>query len=445
MNKILIVLFSLLCALLMYFASGLFDNFSTRVYLSSLIIQFISIYHIFSKENQPFSLNKIFYLFSLFFFGISPLIQYYEGVSQFGARHLKENEYFYMNILVIFILLLYQLFYSYFYQRKISDKSKNLVSKFEIYHKLNSSQILLLIFLSIISFLMIYNVNNHSIVSMLFRGGEFKELIQMSTTSNLIITRVFQPLAMMSLLYYISSKSSNIFIYFVLTLLTLITCSPLGMARFSAAAMYIPLILLVFPILRKKNVFSIVFILGLLLIFPFLDNFRNYSGGSIQFGFNFDMFLQGHFDSYQNFALIVSDNIITWGRQLLGVILFWIPRSIWPNKPIGSGAFVAEEEGFIYSNVSCNYFGEGYINFGYLGILIFIIALSLTTAKLDKIYWTINVYNENNYSNVIYYVLLGMLFFILRGDLMSSFAYTIGFLFSIWLVYKVAGFKIKRI
>ncbi len=414
-----------------------------RVYLSSLIIQFISICHIFSKKNQPFSLNKIFYLFSLFFFGIAPLLQYYEGVSQFGARHIKENEYFYMNILLIFILLLYQLFYSYFFQKKIKEKRKNLILKLEIENKLNPLQTSILISLSFVSFLLIFNANNNSILSMLFRGGEFSEIIEMSSTSYLIIFRVFQPLAMMCLLYYISSKSNNTLVYFILTLSALITCSPLGMPRFSAAAMYIPLLLLVVPLLRKKNVFSIVFILGLLLVFPFLENFRNYSGNSIQLGFNFDMFLQGHFDSYQNFALVVSDNIVTWGRQILGVIFFWIPRSAWPNKPIGSGAFIAEQQGFIFSNVSCNYFAEGFINFGYIGIFLFIIILSFATAKLDKMYWTISVYNKNTYFNVIYYVLIGMLFFILRGDLMSSFAYTIGFLFSIWLVYKVAG-KIKR-
>ena len=298
----------------MYFTAGPFDNFSTRVYLSSIIIQVISIYHIFSKENQPYSLNKIFFLFSLFFFGIAPLLQFYEGVSQFGARHLKESEYFYMNILLIFIMLLYQLFYSFFYQKKINEKKENLILKLEIDNKLNSLQTLLLISLSFASFFLIFNANNNSILSMLFRGGEFKELVKMSSTSGLIIFGVFQPLAMICLLYYISSKSNNTLVYFILSLSALITCSPFGMARFSAAAMYIPLLLLVVPLLRKKNVFSIVFIFGLLFVFPFLDNFRNYSGNSIPLGFNFDMFFQGHFDSYQNFALVVSDNIVTWGQ-----------------------------------------------------------------------------------------------------------------------------------
>lgn len=443
MNKILIVLFSALCILLMYFSAGPIDNFSLKVYITSIIIQLISIYHIFSKESQGYSLNKIFYLFSLFFFGISPLFQFYEGITQFGARHLKENEYFYMNLLLIVIMILYQFFYFLFYQKKITSKRIEFISKLEINNKLNIIRTLLILLVSLISFFMIFKANNNSILSMLFRGGEYKDTVTMSTTIDLIIFRVFQPLAMMSLLYYISSKSNNIIVYTILIILALITCSPFGMPRFSAASMYIPLLLLVVPFLRKRNVFSMIFIVGLLLVFPFLDNFRYFDADSVKFGFNYDMFLQGHFDSYQNFALVVSDNMVTWGRQLLGVILFWVPRSVWPNKPIGSGAYLAEEQRLIFSNVSCNYFAEGYINFSYIGILLFIIILSYATAKLDKMYWTISMYNKNNYFNVIYYVMIGMLFFILRGDLMSSFAYTIGFLFSIWLVYKIASIKIK--
>jgi len=53
-----------------------------------------------------------------------------------------------------------------------------------------------------------------------------------------------------------------------------------------------------------------------------------------------NMFVARDFDSYQNFAIVFFEDFITYERQLLGALLFWVPRSIWPNKPIGSGAFV---------------------------------------------------------------------------------------------------------
>lgn len=444
MNKILILFFSIFTVLIMYFAGVASVHFSERVYVTSIIIQIISIWYIFDDKTKPYSLKKIFYSFSLFFFGIAPLLQMYDQVSLFGARFLKESEYFYINILIIIIIAIYDVSYRYFYKKKLSNKRSLFIKKFKIEKKIDILQTFLLILLALLSFYMIFIANNSNIYSMLFRDGEFKESQELSTTSSLIIFRVFQPLSMMILMYYIVSKSKNLFVYILLGIVAFITCFPLAMPRFASAAIYIPLLLLTIPWLRKENVFSLIFILGLLIIFPFLNNFRFYNiDNKITLGFDFDMFTQGHFDSYQNFALIVSENIITYGRQLLGVLFFWIPRSFWPNKPIGSGAYTANEEGFYFDNVSCNYFAEGYINFGFFGIMFFVILLSYISSRFDKYYWEVIVKENNNYFHVIYLVLIGVLFFILRGDLMSSFAYTVGFFVSIWIVYKAAGFRFK--
>jgi hypothetical protein len=48
---------------------------------------------------------------------------------------------------------------------------------------------------------------------------------------------------------------------------------------------------------------------------------------------------------------------ITYGRQLVGALLFFVPSSLWPNKPIGSGTLVAENMlmtrySFWYTNIS---------------------------------------------------------------------------------------------
>ncbi|WP_083710964.1 O-antigen polymerase [Proteiniphilum saccharofermentans] len=443
MNKLLIIVFSLLCAVLMFSAGQSVLHFSSRVYLSSLAIQVFSIIQIFNQRSIPFSLKKIFYLFSLFFFGISPVLQFYHRTALFGAREITENEYFYFNLLIFFILILFQLLYTQFQKLRLTKNDMRISRIFSIHGKPDIKQVLTLIAFSLLSFFLVFKANSFSFFSLLIRGGEMKELSSNSSTTTLIIFRFFQPISMMCLLYYISSKSKNFLVYFILTLLTLLTCFPLSMARFAAAAMYIPLMLLIFPFFKKKNVFSLVFILGLLVVFPFLNNFRYFGSSEFKYGFNFEMFTEGHFDSYQNFALIVFDNIITGGRQLLGVFFFWVPRSIWPAKPIGSGAFIADKMGFFFDNVSCNYFAEGYINFGFFGILLFIFLLAFFTAKMDKLYWKVISNDKNNFFKVIYFVLLGMLFFMLRGDLMSSFAYTVGFILAILIVNKIGSLKVK--
>ena len=119
----------------MYSEVNPIDNFSVRVFITSIIIQLISFYFIFKSENKPFSLNKTFYLFSLFFFGVAPLLQFYKRSTFFGARELKENEYFFMNILIIIILIIYQLLYVFFYKKKIKNKKVTFLQKKRIDNK----------------------------------------------------------------------------------------------------------------------------------------------------------------------------------------------------------------------------------------------------------------------------------------------------------------------
>lgn len=65
----------------------------------------------------------------------------------------------------------------------------------------------------------------------------------------------------------------------------------------------------------------------------------------------------------------IAENGTTNGRQLLGCFLFFIPRTIWKTKPIGSGALVAEIIGQEHTNISMPFIGEGLINFGFLVLL----------------------------------------------------------------------------
>lgn len=445
MRFFIILILSIFCCIISY--KGNAYNFSERVYLSSVFIQIFSLVILFSRRKMPYSLNKAFYMFSLFFFGIAPILQFYSETSFFGARKLLEREYFLMNLLIIVIMLIYELFYTIFFYKKLSKDKIKSMTKYEVDQHLTIFQTTLLIVISIVSFCFMFYANSGSILSMLVRGGEFKEESASSSSSiNLIVYQFCRPLSIICLFYYIISKNRNYLVMLVLTILALITCSPIGMPRFAAAALYIPLLLLTLRTFTYSPYkFSLTFILGLLVVFPFLNIFRLFGDATeVDLSLNFDTFLTGNYDSYQNFALIVFEDIITWGKQLLAVILFWVPRTYWPDKPIGSGATVGEILHFNWTNVSANYFGEGYINFGFPGIAIFTFLLSYFTARMDNLYWTLIFNSKRNFFRVIYFIMIGMLFFILRGDLLSSFAYTMGVIFACFTVFKIVSFKIKR-
>ena len=442
MNRFLIFTFSIFTILTMY--NSQHGRFSERVFITSCIIQIISIVFIFSKEKQPYSLNKIFYLFSLFFFGIAPLIQFYEGGAFFGARLLLENEIYYMNILIVLILLFYQAFYTLFYKLYREKKSYPIADKFLIKKKLDRLNSFKLLLISTLSFVFVLYTVDFNIFNLLLRGGELTSRNENSQNiaTNLIIIQVVRPLTMMCLYFYLISSSKKLVVGIVLFSLALVSIFPTGVPRFYAAAMYIPLLLVTVPFLRRKNIFSISLVLGLLIIYPLLNYFREFASlEEVKFSLNYQMFNTGHFDSYQNFALIVIHDFFTAGYQLVGVLLFFVPRSIWSSKPVGSGEYIATELNFYFKNISANYFAEGYINFGFIGILCFIVILAFLTARIDKLFWNYIVYYKDNFLRVGYMIMLGMLFFILRGDLLSSFAFTVGFFVSYFIILLTIKLK----
>ena len=223
-------------------------------------------------------------------------------------------------------------------------------------------------------------------------------------------------------------------IRFLLLFIMLLSLFPTALARNATAMYWMPVAFLLFNFMRRKNVFVLMMLFGLLVIFPFLDNFRHWDG-SLSIGLSYDYLNEMHFDASQNFMTIMKLNLVTWGRQLVGALLFWFPRSLWESKPLGSGAFSAEQYSD-FTNISMPWFAEGYINFGFCGIFLFTILLSWFCSFYDSKYWE----NTNTYKKITpYYLLLvSSLLFILRGDLMSSLAYTLATLFDLFVVYKLS-------
>ena len=131
---------------------------------------------------------------------------------------------------------------------------------------------------------------------------------------------------------------------------------------------------------------------------------------------------------------------MTYGKQLLGALLFFIPRSIWPSKPFGSGYTVFTAFNNPFSNVSCPLIAEGYINFGLFGIIIFALMFGYLSSYLDCKFKN-NISKRDSFI-LLYPFLLGAYFFMLRGDLMSSYAYLLPYII-IFLTFEKIFNKVK--
>lgn len=239
---------------------------------------------------------------------------------------------------------------------------------------------------------------------------------------------------------YVSKEIKEYKIFAIINIICLFFAYfPPILSRNVVATVYGSLLLVLFPKLKKSRAFVVLFSVAFLIIFPFFDVFRYNDFKNINLLDTLKNTIEniaagwteGHYDAYTTYSLTldyVRENGITWGRQLLGVLFFFIPRSFWPSKPIGSGAFMAERLG-TFTNISCSLPGEGYINWGIIGLILFGLFLGMISQRIDNTYWDNSI---NSYRiETLYPILIFMFFFMCRGDLLSSFAYLCAFIF-VW-------------
>jgi hypothetical protein len=128
-------------------------------------------------------------------------------------------------------------------------------------------------------------------------------------------------------------------------------------------------------------------ILGLLFLFPIADAFRYGTTVSVNRASFFGEYeYNGDYDSVWQIAnslAYIDQDGITWGRQLLGVLLFWVPRSIWADKPTDTGIFLANFRGYNFTNLSAPLWSEALINFGWIGLVVVFLLVGLIVGKAD--------------------------------------------------------------
>lgn len=120
----------------------------------------------------------------------------------------------------------------------------------------------------------------------------------------------------------------------------------------------------------------------------------------------------------------------TGGMQILGALLFWVPRALWTSKPIGTGAMVSEQLGYDFTNLSVPIMTEPLVDFGLIGVPLFAFGFGWILSSIDRSYWTpfdprISPTGIRRI-DVVYPFWVGLMLFLTRGDLLSSFAYTVG-------------------
>jgi hypothetical protein len=378
-------------------------------------------------------------VFMLIFMGIIPILEEINNVVYWGAS-ISLNE----KIIGNFWIILFEIFLIFGYSKKWTSGVKNINIKLYCY----SDLIRIILYISIMALYLSY-IYNFDLKFLFIKDSSAPMLVE-SKAEYLFIEYFLRPLIFNFGLAAFFLSRSSLFVRSLILGFSIFFVFPTGIFRFLVGVLYLPLVFNIF--LRTKNFSEIIYqkyfmttllIFSLIFISPILEVFRGFSGdsfGSVNFGT--DYLFAGHYDAYQMFlnALKVDDS--NYGFGFLGVVLFFIPRSFWPSKPDNSGKEIAELFSLSYNNVSMPIFGEFFLNFSYFGILLG----GLIVGFLVKIYdvnFTKIISKKLSILHLIYFQVAGFFVILMRGSLLSEFAYFISILM-VWLIIYLDNYLFLR-
>lgn len=149
----------------------------------------------------------------------------------------------------------------------------------------------------------------------------------------------------------------------------------------------------------------------------------------------FDHFLKLDYDAWSNFLATIEYTQVygfSYGLQLLGSLLFFVPRVMWPLKPIATGETVGRylmaTTGMWFYNLSNPLISEGYIDFGIIGVVLYGAILGIVSKEIR------NMSRSNSYVSFVAIFISMQMFLFLRGDMLSSISFLIASIIGVYLL-----------
>lgn len=381
-----------------------------------------------SIAEHPFSMVQMHWIFYITMFVIAPYSQYLFGYAAWGFA-LSPNDYLTTNVVLTIWGGVFVLF-------SRGERTGNLSYDQNTFYKSfsrvgRSSEIRALFIAAFATAVVIAFVG----VENLFSRSTFSP--ELDKTMGLLFDKVLRPLPVFAFVLLLARSKQRRKVspaLFVALALMLVTCFPTAMARYNMACIYGAVLLLACaPLFEKKGLFPVLFLLAFLVVFPAANSYRWES-------FTFSVLAEAIVDvignlprgfcavDYDAYSMVartlqyVNSYGAESGYQLLGVLLFFVPRAIWPTKPDGSGNLVCAAQGQTQLNISSPLPAEGIINFSIVGLVSFAVIAALGCRLLDR--WFAE---SNSLLRLFYPFACLLLFFVMRGDLQSSLAFTVGY------------------
>ena len=404
-----------------------------------------------ARRKYPISMRIVYWIFMFFFMYFAPLIQYLKSKYPWRGS-LSDAQVLYVNAMILLFNIAFLI--GGFLGKKVRvtglpniEVSKFLCSDFSFGKRSKVLMTLLACLLAGYSFMktgILGIVVSRVQATKVFYSGS-NSAIELIVES---VIPAFMAYVVAEAAQNVSAKREKPYRLLLLLLCMLICFFPTSLPRYKTITIYGTVFLVMFPSIKKGTKFFWIFVLALFFMFPMMNSFRHMlSMKSMQEVFDegfLSVYTDADYDAYRMLSSAISYTRARgpeWGFPLIGAILFFVPRSVWPSKPGGSGAMLIRSElgADAVANVSCPFIGEGYLNFGFIGMILFGIFMGVWVYKLDSYYW--DLHKDKDYVVFSPYLfIVFMLFFMLRGDLLSSFAYLCGFVVTGYLLRTVAKY-----
>lgn len=436
-------------------------------FISNLFLLLVVIYHLFyERDYSPFISSYI--VFYLLFFLLAPISQInsFSGVE--GSRLVnffiyKENLVVYANTLIIIFNIIFICFY--IELKKKILKTKNIFLK-ETSKKYLPVILSILLIISLLGFLSSYSFIKDEFFNPNWLKSQETSKAKVLINKKFIFMIPFTGLVLC--IKYIKSQKKQLVNYIIILAFFVIFFmllfwfkNPLTEKRNALGPLYICLIFLFFPKLLNSNVKTLSFLFfSMIIVFPLtaiithsdatlaeiynnpLILINQMKGGGIIKAFN-----TLNYDAFFNFTAsidYVDKNGFSFGYQLLGGLLFFVPRSFWTSKPVSSGELVGDylvnDFGFNFTNLSNPYVSEGFLNFGLIGVIIYPIILAYVL--IIMLQW---IKSKNHLKRIMSFYFAMHLLFFLRGDFTNGFSYYIAPLIAVVYLPNFIEFIIKNI
>ncbi len=410
---------------------------------------------LFSLEiaRRGLSCLSVFHYFMFCFFGLMPLLYFRSGYWLFGDIS-KDNA---SGIIKVSLLgyLFTAVFLCVYYSvaRRYTSVGSVRLPAWLAARSLNYKLVplLLVVQVCVIAFVVVslgWNV-------LFFRGGTAD--IGFASFWVVVILYFIRPMALFCFAIYLvdcrGRWSPGRYLYCaILGIVALLANFPTSVARFYLFAVLTVVVFCLFSKGRFWRYVSLALMLVGFLGGVVSDQFRFIKGAAdLKRITAVDMegyLTAGHFDAFEMNAYgldYVEQYGLERGRQLTGTLGFWVPRFLWPNKPVPSGAllgsgFIGIMESTKNTNLSFPLPAEGYIDFGVVGVILYALIFGAIFAVVDRIgrlYLMASGRYGSLFSIIFPGVVTGMVLYLMRGALMPALAYSLGVFFSCVVIYMV--------